>query len=125
MHILRFYFVWQRATHASEFFCKSQLLTLFTHVCTHSCAGFYRWCKRHSHGNKKYENSTIFRDRLVKMTTFRSCIHYLQEQATWKANGILPKAVLKVSVKLQNRYTVLKIILTLPFVKNTRQGCTA
>ena len=27
--------------------CKSQLLTLFTHVCTHSHARFYRRCKRH------------------------------------------------------------------------------
>ena len=71
--------------------CKSQLLTLLTHVCTHSSARFYRQCKRRSI-TTKFTKRHNFRDRLVKMTNFWSCMNYLQEKATQKANGILPKA---------------------------------
>ena len=36
------------STHQGIGICKSQLLTLFTRVCTHSSIRFYRRCKRHS-----------------------------------------------------------------------------
>ena len=48
-YLIRDYFLHKgSSTHPDTAICKSQLLALITHVCTHLSARVYRRCKRHS-----------------------------------------------------------------------------
>ena len=76
--------------HPGTCICTSQLLvlTLFTHVCTHSVLDFIDGDTAWQQNLREVNNC---RDWLVKMIIFWNSKNYLQEQGTYKDNRILPQ----------------------------------